>query len=224
MGRTAFYLESRWFSKGLLVDGDRELFYSRAMQMAASKGYWLVVITLFGVSAFFAFRVEHFRQGLKKGTGKLCLKHNDVAMVKRVMDGDELLVKKEGCVAVIRILGIKTFDPVKAEPLLKPFGQRAVARLKRLIGEKVTVVGPKLILDSRGWIIARVSSEGKDMGRELIRMGYALAYTKYPFKQLSDYLVVEGQARVESRGLWAEPAAVSRASALKAAWKRERKQ
>lgn len=194
------------------------------MQITATKGYWLVVITLFAVSAFFAFRVERFRKGLKQGTGKLCLKHNDVATVKRVVDGDEILVKKESCVAVIRILGIMTFDPVKADPLLKPFGQRAVARLKRLVGEKITVVGPDLKLDAKGRIIARVSSEGKDLGLELIRLGYALAYTKYPFPQLGDYQVIEGQARVESRGLWAEPAAVSRAEALKAAWKRERKQ
>lgn len=193
------------------------------MVITASKTYWVVVALLLVISVFFFVRVERYKAGLKKGSGSNCLALNDAPVVQRVIDGDEILVQKDKCLAVIRLLGIRAFDPDRSEPPLRPYATLAVTRLKRLVGQKVTVLGPKeLTLDSRGRTLARVGADGRDIGKSLVEEGLVLVYRKYAFDEMKDYLAVELRAKSESKGLWADAVATARAQALQAAYERER--
>lgn len=191
----------------------------------ASRLYWIVVVTLLGVSVFFYVRVEQYRAGLHQGSGQDCLAAEDAPVVQRVMDGDEVLVKTDTCLAVVRLLGIKAFDPEKSEPPLRPFATQAVSRLKTLVGQKVSILRfAKQRLDRRGRTLAMLSAEGRDVGLDLVRRGLVLVFRKYPFSGMDQYLAVEAAAQSDGRGLWADPEASARARALQAAFERERNQ
>jgi hypothetical protein len=47
-------------------------------------------------------------------------------------------------------------------------------------------------------IVAACATEGQDVGRELVRAGWALAFRRYGL----DYLSIESEARAEQRGMW----------------------
>lgn len=190
--------------------------------MTASRTYWLIVIALFGVSAFFAVQVERFRSGLEQGSGTLCLAVGDEAVVQSALDGDEVLVRREGCIAVVRILGIRSFDPLKAEYPLNMFGQKAWVHLKSLEGRVLKVLGPKVELDARDRTLATLEHEGADLGLDMVRQGLVLVYRRYDFDRLEDYLEAEHAAMTSHAGLWVDDAAVARAKALQSAWERER--
>ncbi len=195
------------------------------MMLSASKTYWVMVLILFGVSIYFFVQVEHYRAGMAQGSGKDCLRKDDSPVVERVIDGDELLVKTDRCRAVVRLLGIKAFDPDRSEPALRPYANLAVNRLKRLEGDKVTIRSfAKDKLDRRGRTLAKLASGGKDVGLSLVREGLVLVFRKYPFEGMDRYLSVEAQAASEHQGLWTDPDAASRARALQAAFERERKE
>lgn len=189
----------------------------------ASRLYWIVVATLLGVSAFFYVRVEQYRAGIHRGSGQDCLKAEDAPVVERVIDGDEVLVKTASCMTVVRLLGIKAFDPEKSEPPLRPYATQAVSRLKKLVGQKVSILTfAKKKMDSRGRTLAKLAAEGRDVGEDLVRRGLVLVFRKYPFVGMSQYLAVEASAQSDGRGLWADPDATARARALQAAFERER--
>jgi len=189
----------------------------------ASRLYWIVVVTLLGVSAFFYVHVQQYRAGMNKGSGQDCLKAEDAPVVERVIDGDEVLVKTQSCLAVVRLLGIKAFDPEKSEPPLRPYATQAVARLKRLVGQKVSILTfAKKKLDRRGRTLAKLAAEGSDVGLDLVRRGLVLVFRKYPFLGMRSYLAVEAAAQSDGRGLWADPDATVRARALQATFERER--
>ena len=45
---------------------------------------------------------------------------------------------------------------------------------------------------------------GTFFNAELVKQGYAHAYTKYPFKYLEEFREYEQEARLNGRGLWGE--------------------
>ena len=199
------------------------------MWISASKTYWLIVIGLFGVSVFFAHRVEKYRSGIQRGSGKLCLEHMQVATVVGVGDGDEITVQSGKCISTVRILGVKAFNHIKSELPIQPIARQALERLKRLLGEKVTIMAPDpnkpaLKLDNRKRTLAILSMEGKDIGLDMVRDGLVMVYRKYQFMGLARYIAVEIRAQAEGRGLWSNPAATKRAEALQRAWEREQAQ
>ncbi len=51
-------------------------------------------------------------------------------------------------------------------------------------------------------------ADGSCFNRELLRQGYARAYTRFPFQYRAEYLADEATARHAGRGLWAQANAV----------------
>ena len=62
-----------------------------------------------------------------------------------------------------------------------------------------------------------------DLSKDLVRRGYSVVYTKYPFKDEADYLKAEAAARKELAGFWSNEAIKARIAALKQLWKEDRK-
>jgi micrococcal nuclease len=44
--------------------------------------------------------------------------------------------------------------------------------------------------------------DGTFVNAEIIRQGYGLAYTRFPFKHLEEFRRLEREARESKRGLW----------------------
>jgi micrococcal nuclease len=126
--------------------------------------------------------------------------------VVRVIDGDTIVVSPNEKVRLIGVDAPETKHPKKA---LACFGSEA-EQFTRSAVEGKTV---KLVLDNVnakrqhkdrfGRTLAYAFlDDGKMLNRELIRHGYAHAYTRFPFRYRTEFRELERQARNQTVGLW----------------------
>jgi len=134
------------------------------------------------------------------------------ALVSRVADGDTIQVELAGRATTIRLIGVDTpelgdrSDP-SAPP--QPFAREAADFTRRsLKGQHVRLEfesGDRL--DRYGRTLAYVFlADGTFFNRELLRRGYARAYTRFPFRYRDQFRSDEAAARQAQRGLWAQAA------------------
>jgi endonuclease YncB( thermonuclease family) len=115
----------------------------------------------------------------------------------RVLDGDTIEVLSEGNRNVrVRLANIDA--PEKSQP----FGQRSKESLAQLVGgQPVTVID--LGGDQYGRRIGRVLVNGQEANVEQVRAGLAWVYARYNHDEQLPGL--EGEARSQRVGLWADP-------------------
>ena len=147
---------------------------------------------------------------------------SEIIGVASVIDGDTLVVSKEGAgLATVRLLGIKAFEAKMAKDDSAVHGRAAEEALRRLATDQPLRVllntPPK---DKHGRTLATLYVGGEDIGMTLVARGHALAYTVYPFAQMSAYLQAQAAAKAQRLGLWADPAVVERAEGLIREWAR----
>jgi len=124
--------------------------------------------------------------------------------VVRVLDGDSLLVKKEGRIYEIRLYGIDTPE------FRQPYSNKAKKLTRRLTdGQTVTV--EKMDIDRYKRIVALMYSRGKLVNRELVAAGLAWFYPRYCLEQplCRELQALEKKARTERRGLWQDAAPIA---------------
>lgn len=190
--------------------------------ISATKIYWVVVLALFGFSIFFLVKTEQYRRSIPKGSGKNCLKADQAATVKRVIDAEDIVVSQGKCQVNLHLLGIKGFNPVRSELALQPLGKAAVAFLKRYIGEKITIETKLKKLDPRKRTLARISAGGQDIGLRMVADGLVVVYRKFPFQGEQLYIAAEERAMAVNKGLWSNPKAVLRVQYWQVHWAKER--
>ena len=115
----------------------------------------------------------------------------------RVVDGDTLRIDSE----YVRLHGIDA--PEKRQPCSKggtefPCGIAATEYLASLVENKEVTCSARDI-DRFGRTVGVCTVDGKDLGRLMVRHGWALAYRKYA----SDYINDEATARDRGLGMWA---------------------
>ncbi|WP_198373553.1 thermonuclease family protein [Roseomonas rosulenta] len=114
-----------------------------------------------------------------------------------VVDGDTLSMGADR----LRIHGIDAPEAAQScERGGQPYACGAVARtaMAGILGRGV-VSCEQLDTDRYGRRIVRCHDEqGRDIGAELVRQGWALAFTRYA----TDYVAQEAAARAARRGLW----------------------
>ncbi len=117
--------------------------------------------------------------------------------VIKIIDGDSLLVKREGAIYEIRLYGID------APEYGQSFSDRAKGFARQQVYRKVVSV-KQMDEDKYGRIVALVRGQGKLLNREMVRAGMAWVYPKYcKDKPLCDELKnLEKKARKSKRGLW----------------------
>jgi len=119
------------------------------------------------------------------------------ARVVSITDGDTLRVVSEGRELVIRLRWIDA--PEKGQP----FGDQARQALSELLAGQVVIVrdyGP----DRHGHRLAEVVlSDGRNVNREMVRLGWAWWFRKYSRDVALGTL--EADAQAARRGLWADP-------------------
>ena len=134
--------------------------------------------------------------------------------VTRVIDGDTVVLGDD---LVVRLIGVDTPEYHRSKKLLRDaertkrdvetiraLGKRATAFTKQLVdGKRVKMEYG----DSRKGRYGRTLGylylqDGTFVNEEIVRQGYGVAYTKYPFKYSEQFLKAEREARKAKRGLW----------------------
>lgn len=133
----------------------------------------------------------------------------ETARVVSVADGDTIRVLLDGERISVRLIGVDTpelsdhFD--RAAPP-QPYAREAADFTRaRLGGREVELEyerGDRR--DRYGRTLAYVFlADGTFFNRQLVREGYARAYTRFPFRFREQFLADEAVARRAGRGLWA---------------------
>lgn len=115
------------------------------------------------------------------------------AKVIVVMDGDTVMVLREGQKIKIRLANIDA--PEKAQP----FGKQARDSLLELVGKKQIQVDTQAV-DQYGRTVGLITVDGLDVNQEQVRRGMAWEYSHYHTDKT--YIGLQSDARRARRGLW----------------------
>ena len=144
---------------------------------------------------------------------------SDLLTIKRVIDGDTLLL---GNGERVRLIGVDTPEVHKSGKLqrdadrtktdietIRKIGQQSSAFVKKMVqGKRVRLEYDQANAaishrDRYGRTLAYVYLEdGIFLNAEIVRRGYGVAYTKYPFRYADEFRKYEKEAREKRKGLW----------------------
>ncbi len=126
--------------------------------------------------------------------------------VKRVVDGDTIVVKRNGEEYRVRMIGIDTPETVHPSKPVECFGFEATEKLKSLIEEKNVTLKPDKTqddIDRYGRLLRYVYFDDKDINLLMIKEGYAFEYTyMIPYIKQEEYIAAQRSARENDVGLW----------------------
>lgn len=140
------------------------------------------------------------------------------ARIVRVTDGDTVKVRlRSGAVKTVRLIGIDTPESRKPGVPVECGAKQATAAMTKLavrkrrrghVGQAVrlTTDPTQDRIDRYGRLLAYVErrSDGRDLGRAMIRAGWAVAYVYdgTPFQRYAAYSAVQTRAEAAHRGVW----------------------
>lgn len=130
----------------------------------------------------------------------------ELRKVIRVVDGDTIVVSPN---EKVRLIGVDTPETVHPKKSVACFGKEAKQFTRDAVEGKIV----RLVLDDRNQhaqhrdkyrrtLAYAYLEDGTMLNRELIRRGYAHAYTRFPFRYLGEFRELERQARIQMVGLW----------------------
>jgi micrococcal nuclease len=104
----------------------------------------------------------------------------------------------------VRLLGVDTPETVHPEKPVEEFGKEASEfTRRRLLGREVLLAFDWDLRGGYGRLLAYIYYPGGGChNAELIRQGYAHAYTRFPFQFSDQFRRLEREARRAGRGLW----------------------
>lgn len=126
--------------------------------------------------------------------------------VTDVLDGDTIEVDMNGSRETVRLIGIDTPETHDPRKPVQCFGQAAAAQAQKLMGAKPV----RLVADAQqnnrdkyNRLLRYVYLEdGRLVNAEMIELGYAFAYTVFPYERLEEFRELERKARAQNKGLW----------------------
>lgn len=147
--------------------------------------------------------------GSFKNEGRLAVKDKDnmplsskgAFRVTRVLDGDTIVLDNG---ETVRLIGVDAPEIHHPEIPVQRFGQEAAEFLRRFAEgfECILEYEPGDIRDQYGRLLAYVFIGGRLANAEMIRRGYAYAYTRFPFRRQTEFIAMEREAREHQYGLW----------------------
>ncbi|MES2941712.1 MAG: thermonuclease family protein [Pseudomonadota bacterium] len=183
--------------------------------------FWSLVLGLCAATVFFVTGIYGQQANQQQRDAKL--DSGDLVQLVKVVDGDTVVVSKEGQGnATVRLLGIKTLESKHGKDEVAVYGRAAEDALKRLVGDKpLRVLLNTPPRDRHGRTIATLYAGDQDLGLGLISEGHALVYSVYPFASMPVYLQAQTLARAKSLGLWGNPDVSNKAEAMVSSWARQ---
>jgi len=135
----------------------------------------------------------------------------ELLSVVRVIDGDTIVVNKEGINESVRLIGIDTPETVHPSKPVQCFGEEASRKTKEWLE------GSQVILeidegegerDKYRRLLAYVyRDDGLFVNLELIKQGYAYEYTyATPYQYQAEFKAAQAEAQTAGNGLWGEDA------------------
>lgn len=120
----------------------------------------------------------------------------------RVVDGDTIVVRLDGRLERVRLIGIDT--PERDECYFR----EATAHLTRMLaGRRLTLERDVSERDRYGRLLRYLYADGRFVNAAMVRDGYALAATYPPdVAHVAELVALQQAARLAARGLWAEDA------------------
>lgn len=121
--------------------------------------------------------------------------------VKQVLDGDTIILDNG---ETIRLIGVDAPEIHHPEIPVQRFGEEAKEFLRRLTEgfDYILEYEPGNLRDKYGRLLAYVFVEDRLVNAEMIRHGYAYAYTRFPYQRQAEFLTLEQEARETQSGLW----------------------
>ncbi len=179
----------------------------------------LAIITAIVILGMFAFHVRTGRKApppiASKGAPPAALQHEVKSLspavqsspsrgpfrVTRVLDGDTIALDNG---ETVRLIGVDAPETHHPEIPVQRFGEEATEFMKRLAeGFECTLeYEPDNLRDKYGRLLAYVFVGDRLVNAEIIRRGYAYAYTRFPFRRQAEFVALEREARERQYGLW----------------------
>jgi len=185
----------------------------------------LAVVMLAGSSLFFTLQVITFKKDLTGGSKTLTIESGEKVTIHKIIDGDEVAVSLRDKNFVVRILGIRSYDPTINDFQFQNAGQLAYSYLEEnLLNKEAEVRFEKLKLDSKKRLLAYIHSGDKDIGADMISRGITLTYRRFPFTRMVRYLDIEKKARANRQGFWAMPVLIKASDRLIQLWEKQRRE
>jgi micrococcal nuclease len=127
--------------------------------------------------------------------------------VVHINDGDTIIVRTASGDETVRLLGIDTPEVKDPRKPVQCFGQAASAHTHQRLDNTSVRLEPDpqdTDRDKYGRLLRYVYlPDGTLYNAELVRDGYAFAYTVFPITKLDEFRALERDAREHNRGLWA---------------------
>lgn len=135
------------------------------------------------------------------GCGSRGSASNESYFVKRVIDGDTILLE-DG--ERVRLIGVDTPETKHPKKPVEYFGKEASAFTKKMCeGKNVRLEYDQTKYDKYKRLLAYVYLEdGTFVNAEIVKQGYGHAYTRFPFKYMEEFRGYEREARKQGLGLW----------------------
>jgi len=131
----------------------------------------------------------------------LSTSYAEIYKVKRVIDGDTLLLING---ERVRLIGVDTPETKHPQKPVQYFGREAYLFTKQMIdGKEARFEFERQKRDRYGRLVAYAYLlDGTFLNAEIIKQGYGFAYTKFPFKYMEEFRRYEREAREKRKGLW----------------------
>lgn len=131
----------------------------------------------------------------------LSTSHAEIYKVKRVIDGDTLLLING---ERVRLIGVDTPETKHPRKPVQYFGREAYLFTKQMVdGKEARLEFERQKRDRYGRLLAYVYLlDGTFLNAEIIKQGYGFAYTRFPFRYMEEFRIYEREARQNRRGLW----------------------
>jgi micrococcal nuclease len=132
------------------------------------------------------------------------------ARVKRVIDGDTIMLESG---ERVQLIGVDTPESVDPRRPVERFAKEAWAFTRRMVeGKRVRLEydpaneahAHKDNTQQRQTMAYVFLEDGTLLNAEIIREGYGFALTQFPFSRIEEFRRLERVARTNRRGLWAD--------------------
>ena len=162
---------------------------------------FLFVIILFGINIFLILTASALSEQQKLPQESQVLPSKGPFQVTHVIDGDTIILENG---ETVRLIGVDAPESNHPEVPVQRFQKESTEFLQRMVeGLKCTLdYEPQDVRDQFGRLLAYIYAGDLFVNAEMIRRGYAYAYTRFPFRYRDEFVMLEREAREKQYGLW----------------------